>query len=219
MPTAAPPFPEMTVKELASRVGAVPYSRVQPHPPPGQATEEDLQRVRRESGALCELLDGVLVEKAVSDESSVLAIQIAALLQFHVKPRGLGWVLGPDGFVWLFGRHLQAPDVSFARRNQRPGGRTLKKGYAHVPPALAVEVFSPGNTREEIEQKRNDFLAAGTELFWVVYPDRREVEVSTGPQAHRILRDTDTLDGGSVLPDFSVKLAELFDIDLPRASE
>lgn len=62
MSTAALPQNEMTVEELAARVGTVPLWRIRTDPPPGAATEEDIQR---EESRLCELIDGVLVEKAV----------------------------------------------------------------------------------------------------------------------------------------------------------
>lgn len=210
MATIALPQTDMTAEELATRVGAVPLWRIRNDPPPGFATEDDVERLRRDEGVLCELIDGVLVEKAVSDKTAFLAVVISTLLTNFVLPRRLGWVLGPDGFVWLFGTQLRAPDVSFVRKDQRPGGRLLDKGYADIAPALAVEVFSPGNTVREIERKRADFFAAGTELFWIVYPDRQEVEVSTGPETHRVLGRDDTLDGGTVLPGFSLKVSELF---------
>ena len=209
MSTVAPLQNEMTVEELAARVGAIPLRRIRTDPPPGFATEADVERLRQDQSVLCELLDGVLVEKAVSDKTAFLAAEMITFLNLFVRPRQLGWVLGPDGFVWLFGTHLRAPDVSFIRRDQRPGGRLLDKGYANVAPALAVEIFSPGNTRREIEQKRSDFFAAGTELFWVVYPNQ-EIEVSTSAEAHHILRRHETLDGGTVLPGFSIRIAELF---------
>jgi Uma2 family endonuclease len=127
-----------------------------------------------------------------------------------VAPRILGWIAPPDAFVLLFGKQLRAPDVSFVRRDERPGGRPIRRGYADVAPALAVEVFSPGNTAGEMQQKRAEFFAAGTELFWIVYPDREEVEVWTGPETHRTLRGKDVLDGGTVLPGFEVKVADIF---------
>ena len=220
MSTAAPPVSELTATELAARVGAVPMWRIRTDPPPGTATEEDVERIRREEGCICELIDGVLVEKAVSDETAILAMEIGRLLGNFVVPRRLGWILGPDGFTRLFGTQLRAPDVSFARRDQRPGGRPLKTGYASDAPALAVEVFSPGNTIREIEQKRAEFFAAGTELFWVVYPDREEIEVSTSPDTHRISRRYDTLDAGQVLPGFTVPVADIFAaLDLARGDD
>lgn len=220
MATAAPPVSDMTAEELAARVGAVPLWRIRHDPPPGAATEADVERILHEEDRICELIDGVLVEKAMSDEISILAIEIATLLRNFVKPRRSGWILGADGFSRLFGSQLRAPDVSFARLDQRPGGRPLKTGYSDTAPALAVEVFSPGNTDREMEQKRQEFFAAGTELFWIVYPDRQQIVVSSGPETHRVLGRDDTLDGGTVLPGFSVKVADIFDsVNLSRGDD
>jgi Uma2 family endonuclease len=210
MSTTAASESELTVEEVAARVGAVPLWRIRRDPPPGLATEEDVERVRREEDRICELIDGVLVEKAVSDKTAFLAIELATLLNAFVRPQRLGWVLGADGFVRLFGRRLRAPDVSFVRRDQRAGGRLLSRGYADVAPALAAEIFSPGNTVAELEHKRREFFAAGTELFWIVYPEQQEIVVSTGPEEHRVLGAGDVLDGGSVLPGFTLKVGELF---------
>jgi Uma2 family endonuclease len=201
----------MTVAELAARVGDIPLWRVQSDPPPGTGTESDVDRIRRQRGTLCELIDGVLVEKAVSYETAMLALEIGRLLGNFVRPRKLGWVLGADGFVWIQGRHLRAPDVHFTRRDQLPGQRIPASGFPEVAPALVVEVFSPGNTRGEMDLKRKHFFRAGTELFWIVYPRDQQIEVYTDPQTYRILDRDDTLDGGQVLPGFSVKVAELFD--------
>jgi len=63
-----------------------------------------------------------------------------------------------------------------------------------------------------MQQKRTEFFSAGTELFWIVYPDRREVEVWTDPQSHCTLGKDDQLDGGNVLPGFSVKVSDIFDL-------
>jgi Uma2 family endonuclease len=211
MSTAALPQTEMTAVELASRVGDVPLWRIRTDPPPGLATEEDVQRTRRESGALCELIDGVLVEKAVSYETAFLATEIAGLLREFVKPRKLGWIVGADGFVRVLGRHLRAPDVQFVRRDQLPDGRLPETGFPELAPALVVEVFSPSNTPGEMELKRRHFFAAGTELFWIVYPDRQEVEVYTDPETFRTVRRGEMLDGGDVLPGLSIDLVQLFD--------
>ena len=206
---------EMTVEELAARVGAVPLWRIRSIPSPGTGTEQDVERVRREESLLCELIDGVLVEKAVSSKTAILAIRLSTILSQFVSSRRLGWVAGPDGFTWLTKTTLRAPDVSFIARDQLPGNRVPDHGYVDVAPALAAEIFSPGNTQREMEQKRSDFFAAGTQLFWIVYPDRQEVEVSTGPETHSTVDRNGTLDGGELLPGFSLKVAELFaDLDL-----
>ena len=212
MSIAAPPESGLTARELAARVGDVPLSRIRMDDPlPGTATEEDVERLRCAEDRLYELIDGMLVEKAMSDVASILAAELIRLLGNIVRPRQLGWILAPDGYYRLYGARLRAPDVSFARRDQRPQGRPLTKGYSRIAPALAVEIFSPGNTDDEIEQKRHEFFAAGTELFWVVYPDREEVVVWTASDAQHTLRRGDVLDGGTVLSGFSVRVDEIFD--------
>ncbi|MGD9856929.1 MAG: Uma2 family endonuclease, partial [Planctomycetaceae bacterium] len=199
MSTVDIPASDLTAEDLAARVGPIPLWRIRHDPPPGEATEEDVERVRREEGPLCELINGVLVEKAVSDKTAGVAAEIIGFLHAFIRTRRLGWILGADGFVRLYGIQLRAPDVSFVRRNQRPPGGLLERGYSDTAPALAIEVFSPGNTLGEMQQKRAEFFAAGTELFWIVFPDRQEVEVWTSPDAPHTLRSEDTLDGGTVL--------------------
>jgi Uma2 family endonuclease len=216
MSAVAPP--DITARDLAARVGAVPLWRIRmDDPAPGAATEEDVERIRCKEDRLYELIDGILVEKAVSEETSIVAGVLITFLNNFVIPRKLGWVLAPDGFYRLLRTRLRAPDVSFVRRQQRRRGRPIRKGYADKAPALAIEVFSPGNTVSELEQKREEFFAAGTELFWIVHPQRQEIEVSTDPHTHRTLRRGDILDGGTVLPGFSLNVGDLFDaIDLDR---
>lgn len=204
---AAPaPAPEWTVADLAERFGSLPARRIRTDVPPGTATEEDVER----HGGRCELIDGVLVEKAVSDFSDVIGIVLATFLSNHVIPRRLGWVHGPQGFFWV-GTNLRAPDAAFTRKEQRPGG-LLRRGYSDVAPALVAEVLSPGNTDDEMARKRREFFARGTELFWIVDPLARTIDVYTRPErSDATLRDGDVLTGGAVLPEFTLAVRDLFD--------
>jgi Uma2 family endonuclease len=210
-PPESPPVDQLTVDEIASRVGAVPLWRIRmADPAPGLATEEDVERIRCHEDRLYELIDGVLVEKAVSDKSSMLAAELIGILREFIKPRRLGWLLAPDGYFRLFGRLMRAPDVSFSRRDQRAGGKPLDHGYSRTAPALAVEVFSPGNTVRELEQKRAEFFKAGTEMFWIVYPEQEQIVVATPDCQPQALKGDDVLDGGSVLPGFTLRVGDLF---------
>ena len=49
-----------------------------------------------------------------------------------------------------------------------------------------------------------------TKLVWIIDPDARTVAVFTDPTTHTVLTATDTLDGGAVLPGFTLPLADLF---------
>jgi Uma2 family endonuclease len=58
--------------------------------------------------------------------------------------------------------------------------------------------------------KRQDYFAAGVHLVWEIDPDARTVSVYTSPTAIVILTVADTLDGGAVLPGFTLAVRDLF---------
>ena len=210
-PPVAPSFREVTAAELVAQFGDVPLSRVVLDPVPGTATEDDIGRVRRETGRLCELIDGTLIEKAVSFDSALVASELLTLIRNRIRGKQLGWVVGPDGFVRLGGRRVRAADVSFVGRAQVPGGRVPRRpAYPDLHPDLAVEVLSPSNRPGEMRRKRQDFFEAGTSLVWQIDPGRGTCEVYTsvaGPD--ETVTADGALDGGDVLPGVSIPLADV----------
>ncbi len=203
--TATPP-PE-TFADLLRRLGGVPLERIRMKPAPGTATEDDLLRPH---GRLCELIDGVLVEKPVGDRESLLAYYLGRRMGDIVDPNDLGILLGPDGFFRLGGKQLRAPDVSFTPWSFLPREEIPEEAYWSVAPTLAVEVLSPDNTVAEIDRKIGEFFAEGTKLFWVIDPETKSAKVYTSPKRFKELDESGTLDGGKVLPGFKLPLAELF---------
>jgi Uma2 family endonuclease len=61
-----------------------------------------------------------------------------------------------------------------------------------------------------MERKLSDYFAAGVRAVWLVYPKTREVAAYSSPTTSVILRGDDALDGGAILPGFSVPVAQLF---------
>ncbi len=107
--TAAPPR-FRTVAELLHRLGDIPPDRVRLVPAPGKATERDLLKP---DNKLCELVDGVLVEKAMGYDESLLAVELAMYLAAFVKQHRLGEVTGADGTMRLMPGLVRIPDVAF----------------------------------------------------------------------------------------------------------
>ena len=219
-PAAVPP----DRAALAARFGGIDPARVRLDPPPGTATEADMERVRRTTGKLCEILDGTLVErKDVSWFSGSLALRLGQLLGnwLDANPgpdgRRRGFMAGADGFVWLDGAgmvtpRLRAPDVSYVSRDRFPGGLVPRTGYPTLAPNLVVEVLSPSNTAGEMRQKRANFFAAGTVRIWQVDPlaETAEIYDPADPDAAIPVPADGTLDAGPALPGFAVRLADLF---------
>ena len=202
--------PVWTASEVIAHFGDIPIARICTNPPPGEATEADVIEFHDHHDRLFELIDGTLVEKAMGWKESELAIIIARLLGNFVSAHHLGKVFGPDGMVRLELEQIRIPDVAFISK-QRFAGRTLEPtAFWELGCDLAVEVISPSNTRREMERKLSDYFAAGVAAVWLVYPKTREVVVYSSPNTSMTLRGDDALDGGELLPGFSVPVAQLF---------
>ena len=211
---AAGPRP-WTAAEVGERFGGIPPGRVVLDPAPGTATADDIEGVKRRTGRVCELIDGTLIEKAVSAESELIAGRLLGLFLAFVDEWGLGWVLGGQGFLRLSGRRLRAADVAVVLYGQVegehfPGPSNGGPAYPDLYPDLAVEVLSPSNTAEEMRLKRADCFGAGTSLIWEIDPVARTAAVYTSvEEPDERLGPDDALDGRDVLPGFRVHLRDL----------
>jgi Uma2 family endonuclease len=210
-PTLAPPAAAArTVADLLECLGNVPAERVRLQPPPGRATEADVLAVDAHEDRLCELVDGTLVEKAVGIREAILALALAGYLRAFIVPRNLGLVAGPDGAIRLFAGSVRIPDVAFISWDRCPGRRVPTAPIPQIAPDLVVEVLSESNTLAEMARKRGEYFGAGVRLVWEIDPEARTATVYTAADLSTVLDQTQALDGGAVLPGFTLPLADLF---------
>lgn len=196
--------------DLQAHLGGIPLNRIRMFPPPGMATEDDAAAIRRAEGVLCEVVDGVLVEKTMGWQESVIALYLARLIGNFIEGKRLGVVLGADGQVRTTGRQVRMADVAFIRWERIPP-EADQQNVCPTTPDLAVEVLSEGNTAKEIDRKLDEYFAGGATLAWIIDPRRRIVEVYTARTNPVVLTDSETLDAAPVLPGFTVPIAELLD--------
>ena len=64
---------EWTVADLLAHFGPIRHGRIRQDPPPGSATEQDVITIHDREQRLYELVDAVLVEKAMGVQESFLA--------------------------------------------------------------------------------------------------------------------------------------------------
>jgi Uma2 family endonuclease len=75
---------------------------------------------------------------------------------------------------------------------------------------LTVEVLSESNTVAEMARKRQEYFDSGGRLDWEVDPDARTVTVYTSPTQWVVLTADQSLDGGGVLPGFTLPIQSIF---------
>lgn len=206
----APPVIE-TLADLLHRLGDIPLERIRFRPSPGTATEEDVVEAEARSGRLCELVDGVLVEKGMGYYESRLAVVLIFFLESYLEDNDLGIVLGADGMTRMEPGLVRMPDVAFHSWTHFPNRLLPPGAFVHQAPDLAVEILSPSNTEREMERKRGENFAGGCRLVWQVYPRTHRVRVYTSPDAFVELSETDTLEGDPVLPGFKLSVRRWFE--------
>ncbi len=201
---------ELTLSDLERMFGPMSIRRIRQQPAPGTATEADVLAIHRREKRLCELVDGVLVEKTVGAEESYLAGWLITLLNVFIRPRRLGIALGADGMYRLDPGLIRVPDVSFIAVDRLPGRKYPREPVCSIVPDLAIEVLSRGNTRQEMDRKLAEYFASGVRLVWYIDPKTETARVFTAVDQSRDVPKGGTLDGGAVLPGFELSLQELF---------
>ena len=177
---------------------------------PASVTAEEFETLPDTKGY--ELIDGVLVEKNMGALSALVGMYVGELLSAHCRRTGAGWVFGPEGGYRCFPdlpNRVRKPDVSFVSAT-RMSVDQIPKGYPKLAPDLVVEVSSPNDRVDELEEKAEQFLAAGVRRVWIVNPETRTVRILRPDGSDTRLHADDELTGEDVLPGFNCKVSELF---------
>jgi Uma2 family endonuclease len=202
--------PTWNLADLIEHLGRIPPERIRVYPAPGTATEKDVIDIQSREDRLYELIDGVLVEKAMGFRESFLTVVIIQALANFVRGNDLGIVTGADGTIRLAPGLVRIPDCAFFAWQRLPGKAIPDEPIPDLAPNLAIEVLSESNTKEEMERKLKDYFFAGVRLVWLVDPEARAADVYTAPDQRVHLGMAQSLDGGDVLPGFTLPLRELF---------
>ncbi len=156
-----------------------------------------------------ELDDGVIVEMAPSSFlNTVTTGRIIYYLNAVIIPGNLGYLTVPDGGFRLSPVRVRQPDIGYISNTH---GLKVEGVVIPMTPDLAVEVVSPD---EDVFKRAKEFIRAGTRIVWAVYAEDRTIAVFTPAEGSefrvRELTINDMLDGGDVLPDFSIPVAQIF---------
>ena len=140
-----------------------------------------------------------------------IASKLDRVLGIFVEDNNLGTVvIAEAGFrLETDPDTVRVPDVAFVAQERLSEG-DRPDGFWSGPPDLAVEVVSPNDSADEVQTKVTEYLAADTRLVWVLHPKTCTVTVYQSLDEVRVLTEDGTLEGGELLPGFSVAVRDLF---------
>lgn len=182
-------------------------------------TPEELEAMSKDYNY--ELIDGRLVERHMSTWANVVAGRLQYQLAHFCAEQKLGYVIPGTNeyqcFPWA-PRQVRKADLSFIRLGRLTPAQ-MQRGFTRVAPDLAVEVVSPNDLFDEIEERVANFLRAGTALVWVVSLKTQLVYVHRADGTMAKVSTDQELDGGDVLPGFRCPVAALFPAEKTLPSE
>ena len=164
-------------------------------------------------GRKTELCDGrVIFMGQPGEQHADVAMRLLLALHQFVSVHRLGKVRNDVGFLLRSNPdRVVAPDVGFVDAAALPANRDPKRHFP-VPPTLAVEVVSPGDTDADVFSKMLEYLDAGTARVRVVRPASHSVTVHGQDRTERTIRTGVLMseDAGFTVPGFELQLDEIF---------
>ena len=147
-------------------------------------------------------------------------MDLGTALNNYAKAHQAGMVLGAEtGFLVSRPGDLDtvlAPDVAFVARDRLPNADDpMLSGYWHLVPDLVIEVASPTQYGPEMAEKAKQWLLAGAQLVWIVWPAAKRVDVwrqgrDDAPSATLGVGDRLNAQTLPALVGFSISLDDLF---------
>ncbi|MEX1104526.1 MAG: Uma2 family endonuclease, partial [Dehalococcoidia bacterium] len=101
-------------------------------------------------------------------------------------------------------RRYRVPDLAYWAE-----GKPVSNGEILLPPTLAIEIMSSGQTFLAMRAKCREYRRRGVDVAWLVSTSRRTVEVFEGDRDGEVMMGAATLESGH-LPAFKLTLFELF---------
>ena len=179
-------------------------------------TFEDYLRHDDGTDTRYELVNGVLVEMPPeSDENLSIARKLLLELIKHIPADWVVW--GTE--IEVTGRRATAriPDLlvhTEASKAAVAGASRATITRDMPPPALVVEVVSPGqvNRERDYRYKHTEYAARGIVEYWIVDPETQQVTLClwvNGQYEDRVYSETEAIQS-TVVPGFGLTVAEIF---------
>ena len=169
-------------------------------------TEADLLCLP-DDGRKYELVNGRLVEVPTGARHSRISVEVGARL-YAARPSGATMFASSTGFRMAQG-NIRSPDVSLMRTDRLPGGKA-PEGFVDGAPDLAVEVVSPSERVSDLLAKMAEYFESGAQEVWLLFPERKQAHRYRADLTVEVLNENDILHGAPLLPEFAVRVGDLF---------
>ena len=165
-----------------------------------------------------EYLDGkVNVFMTASDRHQNLVRWLITILSIFIETYDLGWLRPAPFNMRLPDRNYgREPDILFVSKNRLD---IIKPTHLAEPADLVIEIVSPESVGRDRGDKFVEYEAAGIREYWLIDPDREQVEfyqLTDADRYHPATLDEAGRFHSTVLPGFWLEVNWLWQESLPK---
>lgn len=159
-----------------------------------------------------ELVGGLTANMGNNPHHAWLEVRLGSILDRFTTVQGKQVTLTECGFILAENPDtVRTPDIAVVTA-ERFAVAQAQEGFFRGAPELAIEILSPSNTSEEIDNKIAEYFEAGVQEVWIINASRGGVTVYYADRPFRVYRRMDVLDGSKVLPALNLPLIQLFPV-------
>lgn len=183
----------------------------------GQLTLDEFQLLPEERPAL-EYERGVITQKmAPLGWHGLLQGDLYFRFRTHGHPRAMAVAFSETRVTWPDEGVSYVPDVIAYRSDRVPTDQDgLIDNHLTLPPDIAVEIWSPGQTLGRQLDRCRWYVEHGVPVSLLVHPDRRTIWTFRPGAESGPLQNDDVVDLGDILSGLSFTVADLFAALRPR---
>jgi Uma2 family endonuclease len=153
----------------------------------------------------------LIVMSPTGSESGKKNSSLLAQVWYWNNQCKLGVVFDSSTGFKLSNGAIRSPDVSWiAIKRWNSLSDQQKRGFAPIDPDFVIELMSPTDNLEDLQQKMREYISCGVKLGWLINPDAKEVEIYRIGQDKQVINNPNSLSGEDILPGLTVDLADIF---------
>jgi Uma2 family endonuclease len=172
----------------------------------------DLCQVNRDMRLELNAQGEMIMMTPAGGETGNRNLSISGQLWFWNTQRKLGKAFDSStGFVLPNGAN-RSPDASWIPQARWDAlSKEERKRFLPLCPDFVLELRSPSDTLQMLQEKMREYIANGAQLGWLIDPETRQVEIYRQGQEVETLDNPSTVSGEDVLPGFVLDMADVWE--------
>ncbi|MCE7058659.1 Uma2 family endonuclease [Dyadobacter sp. CY343] len=169
-------------------------------------TLDEFQEWESVDGFKYEWNDGKIIRFGKLKKKHLFIIRRLQQLFYRTVAFQKGSALIMEQDVMLSGIQMRRPDLAYFSGTQIDASVTSDK---EPIPEFLIEVISPTDDAENVEEKLVEYFNANVKVVWHIYPENEVVYVYTSRKNVFICTDLDICSAAPVMPDFAISARDL----------